>query len=334
MMSAKIAYENAAYIENVVKNVWKFNFVGYYNCWNKFVGDHTTQAFVMTDRAADASVVVVSFRGTEPFNTRDWSTDVNLSWLGMGDMGHARPRRLPQGPGPPGGGRQGRRPGLPQVRSQRRRRQAPRLLQAPGSHQGAAQEAPPSWPRRHGPQPRRRARRHLPGAPGAPRRARRARPPPFRGHLRPAPRRRRRVRRLPPRERARGAAPGGVPVRRGAAGAVRRAARGGVRARRDVRVLRRVVQGHGHRQGRGRAQPQLLRPEVPAVHVRQRVGGPVQGGVPVDERGEGLQGGRRVAAVPRRGAARARPRVAQPQGLRQRRPSGQRDGGGLMIMHI
>ncbi|CAN6358585.1 unnamed protein product [Urochloa humidicola] len=88
MMAAKIAYENAAYIENVVKNVWKFNFVGYYNCWNKFVGDHTTQAFVMTDKAADASVVVVSFRGTEPFNMRDWSTDVNLSWLGMGDMGH------------------------------------------------------------------------------------------------------------------------------------------------------------------------------------------------------------------------------------------------------
>ncbi|KAL6608241.1 hypothetical protein ACP70R_041304 [Stipagrostis hirtigluma subsp. patula] len=88
IMAAKIAYENAAYIENVVNNVWKFNFVGFYSCWNKFVGDHTTQAFVMTDRATDASVVVVSFRGTEPFNMRDWSTDVNLSWLGMGAMGH------------------------------------------------------------------------------------------------------------------------------------------------------------------------------------------------------------------------------------------------------
>jgi len=54
----------------------------------EFVGEHTTQAFVMTDKASDASVVVVSFRGTEPFNMRDWSTDVNLSWLGMADMGH------------------------------------------------------------------------------------------------------------------------------------------------------------------------------------------------------------------------------------------------------
>ncbi|WVZ96447.1 hypothetical protein U9M48_042085 [Paspalum notatum var. saurae] len=88
MMAAKIAYENAAYIENVVKNIWKFNWVGFYNCWNKFAEDYTTQAFVFTDRATDASVVVVAFRGTEPFNTRDWSTDVNLSWLGMGEMGH------------------------------------------------------------------------------------------------------------------------------------------------------------------------------------------------------------------------------------------------------
>ncbi|TVU17608.1 hypothetical protein EJB05_33655 [Eragrostis curvula] len=88
IMAAKIAYENAAYIENVVNNIWKFHFVGFYSCWNKFVGDHTTQAFVMTDKATDASVIVLSFRGTEPFNMRDWSTDVNLSWLGMGTMGH------------------------------------------------------------------------------------------------------------------------------------------------------------------------------------------------------------------------------------------------------
>ena len=32
--------------------------------------------------------MVVAFRGTDPFNTRNWSTDVNFSWLGMGEMGH------------------------------------------------------------------------------------------------------------------------------------------------------------------------------------------------------------------------------------------------------
>uniref|UniRef100_A0A0E0KYM0 Fungal lipase-type domain-containing protein n=1 Tax=Oryza punctata TaxID=4537 RepID=A0A0E0KYM0_ORYPU len=88
VMAAKIAYENAAYIENVVNNVWKFNFVGFYSCWNKFIGSETTQAFVMTERAKDAAAIVVAFRGTEPFNMQDWSTDVNLSWLGMGAMGH------------------------------------------------------------------------------------------------------------------------------------------------------------------------------------------------------------------------------------------------------
>jgi pimeloyl-ACP methyl ester carboxylesterase len=54
----------------------------------EFLKEDTTQAFVFTDRAENASVVVVAFRGTEPFNMQDWSTDVNLSWLGMGAMGH------------------------------------------------------------------------------------------------------------------------------------------------------------------------------------------------------------------------------------------------------
>ncbi|KAK1692905.1 hypothetical protein QYE76_009602 [Lolium multiflorum] len=88
VMAAKIAYENAAFVENVVNNVWKFNFVGFYNGWNKFLKEETTQALVFTDRPEDANVVVVAFRGTEPFNMQDWSTDVNLSWLGMGAMGH------------------------------------------------------------------------------------------------------------------------------------------------------------------------------------------------------------------------------------------------------
>lgn len=86
-MAAKLAYENAAYIENVVKNVWKFNFVGFFNGWNKYLNLDGTQAFVITDKAEDANVVILAFRGTEPFNMQDWSTDVNLSWIGMGRMG-------------------------------------------------------------------------------------------------------------------------------------------------------------------------------------------------------------------------------------------------------
>uniref|UniRef100_A0ACD5VNP3 Uncharacterized protein n=1 Tax=Avena sativa TaxID=4498 RepID=A0ACD5VNP3_AVESA len=87
VMASKLAYENPAYIKNVVNNVWKFNFVGFFNGWNKFLKEDTTQSFVMTDMAKDASAVLVAFRGTEPLNMKDWSTDVELSWLGMGDMG-------------------------------------------------------------------------------------------------------------------------------------------------------------------------------------------------------------------------------------------------------
>ncbi|GJM95568.1 hypothetical protein PR202_ga12325 [Eleusine coracana subsp. coracana] len=91
VMAAKLAYENEAYIKNVVNNIWKFNFVGFYSCWNKFMGKdgaYTTQAFVMTDRPSDAGTVLVAFRGTEPFNMQDWSTDVNLSWMRLGAMGN------------------------------------------------------------------------------------------------------------------------------------------------------------------------------------------------------------------------------------------------------
>ncbi|KAM0949248.1 putative triacylglycerol lipase [Dioscorea sansibarensis] len=81
MMASKIAYENPAYVEKTVTDHWKMHFVGFYNCWNKFLNDHTTQAFICCDKDEDASVIVLAFRGTEPFDANDWSTDVDLSWL-------------------------------------------------------------------------------------------------------------------------------------------------------------------------------------------------------------------------------------------------------------
>ncbi|PKU74783.1 uncharacterized protein LOC110097806 [Dendrobium catenatum] len=88
MMSSKIAYENAAFIKNVVNNVWKMHFVGFYNCWNKFLNDHTTQAFIFCNKETDADLIVLAFRGTEPFNANDWSTDVDLSWLLANKLGN------------------------------------------------------------------------------------------------------------------------------------------------------------------------------------------------------------------------------------------------------
>ncbi|KAJ7557289.1 hypothetical protein O6H91_05G120700 [Diphasiastrum complanatum] len=87
VMSSKLAYENAEVIENVVTKKWKMNFVGQYNCWNECQRRKSTQVFVFTDRAEDANVLVVAFRGTEPFNTYDWSTDFDFSWYELPMLG-------------------------------------------------------------------------------------------------------------------------------------------------------------------------------------------------------------------------------------------------------
>jgi len=88
MMASKVAYENAAYIKEAVTDHWKMHFVGFYSCWNKFLNNNTTQAFIFTDKAEDAKLIVLAFRGTEPFNARDWITDIDLSCLYMGKLGY------------------------------------------------------------------------------------------------------------------------------------------------------------------------------------------------------------------------------------------------------
>ncbi|KAL3681612.1 hypothetical protein R1sor_024568 [Riccia sorocarpa] len=87
VMASKIAYENSKFVEKVVTNVWKMNFVGFFNCWNEFQRRKNTQVFVFTDRPKDARAIVVAFRGTEPFNTLDWSTDFDFSWFEFPGLG-------------------------------------------------------------------------------------------------------------------------------------------------------------------------------------------------------------------------------------------------------
>ncbi|KAG1334419.1 putative Lipase [Cocos nucifera] len=87
MMAAKLAYENCGYIKHAVTNHWKMHFVGFYSCWNEFLRDETTQAFIFLNKPEEADLIVLAFRGTEPFNAQDWSTDVDLSWLSMGQLG-------------------------------------------------------------------------------------------------------------------------------------------------------------------------------------------------------------------------------------------------------
>ena len=87
VMAAKVAYENEAYIMETVESYWKMEFLGFFDCYNDYEEDYTTQAFMWSDKTGDSELIGVAFRGTSPFNTKDWSSDVDLSWYHLPGIG-------------------------------------------------------------------------------------------------------------------------------------------------------------------------------------------------------------------------------------------------------
>ncbi|CAH8348589.1 unnamed protein product [Eruca vesicaria subsp. sativa] len=87
IMASKIAYENKSFITSVVKNTWKMDFVGFYDFYNAYQERNLTQAFVFKASSTNPNLIVVSFRGTEPFDADDWCTDLDVSWYEMKNVG-------------------------------------------------------------------------------------------------------------------------------------------------------------------------------------------------------------------------------------------------------
>ncbi|XP_051150856.1 triacylglycerol lipase OBL1-like [Andrographis paniculata] len=87
MMGAKLSYENQSFVQKVVSNRWQMELLGFYNFWNDFQELNTTSAIMFRDTTADPNLIVVAFRGTQPFAADDWRTDVDISWYEFKDVG-------------------------------------------------------------------------------------------------------------------------------------------------------------------------------------------------------------------------------------------------------
>ncbi|CAN4082912.1 unnamed protein product [Withania somnifera] len=86
-VASKVAYENKAFIRTTVEDQWKIELLGVQDFWNEYHQLKSTQGFIFHDNTTNPDRIIVSFRGTEPFNSDDWSTDFDISWYEFQGMG-------------------------------------------------------------------------------------------------------------------------------------------------------------------------------------------------------------------------------------------------------
>ncbi|KAL4649619.1 hypothetical protein ACB092_01G027200 [Castanea dentata] len=87
IMASKLSYENEAFVKTIIKDHWNMEFLGFNNFWNDYLEDAATQAIMFQDTRVDPNLIVVAFRGTEPFDPKGWRTDVDLSWYEFEGVG-------------------------------------------------------------------------------------------------------------------------------------------------------------------------------------------------------------------------------------------------------
>ncbi|KAM7279233.1 hypothetical protein ACFE04_006367 [Oxalis oulophora] len=86
-MAAKLAFENKAFIQNVVQNHWEMEFLDFFDCWNDFQDCLSTQAFILRDTKTTPNLIILAFRGTGPFNADQWRINFDISWLNLKNVG-------------------------------------------------------------------------------------------------------------------------------------------------------------------------------------------------------------------------------------------------------
>ncbi|KAF1002005.1 hypothetical protein AG4045_002896, partial [Apium graveolens] len=86
-MASKVVYENKKFVEAAIKGQWKMELIGSYDFYNEDHKKNTTQAMVFHDKHANQDMIIVAFRGTEPFDADAWCTDFDISWISFPDMG-------------------------------------------------------------------------------------------------------------------------------------------------------------------------------------------------------------------------------------------------------
>ncbi|KAI4336987.1 hypothetical protein L6164_015452 [Bauhinia variegata] len=85
IMAAKLSYENAAFAETTVKNQWNVRLLSW--CAADYEEVASTKSIVVQDPRSEPNLIVVAFRGTDPFNAEQWRTDVDISWYELAHVG-------------------------------------------------------------------------------------------------------------------------------------------------------------------------------------------------------------------------------------------------------
>ncbi|KAI3460224.1 hypothetical protein Pfo_016887 [Paulownia fortunei] len=87
MMASKLSYENEPFARNVVTYHWQMEFLEFYYFWNDYQELNTAYAIMFQDKNVDPNLIVVAFRGTEPFDADAWRTDIDISWYEFKGIG-------------------------------------------------------------------------------------------------------------------------------------------------------------------------------------------------------------------------------------------------------